>query len=296
LSSRAGVIEERDWAAVTAPPSAPQATGTPQPPPDNANARQRRMLSQLVVAAVAVVFLVYVVLFAFGSPSSDTKTATDTGAATGKPMPSVLSKGLEIAVGTVKDAKWGTAEIYDATGQDRSFGDKRNWQVCFQAPAAGATHTGDARDLGDQKSAIDDHAGRDAGQVWLGVVKTDESCTKLGGNYGVVQRVYNLDKEPGSNVAPNLYGYTPHMARIAFGDDASIRVLRLNGTAKSLKALIKEHLTREKVDDGSADVSGGWEGWKVCQQNPQPNERWDGRVVTLKVVDYDATSCAVTKS
>ena len=241
----------------------------------------------LLFGVLGFIVLVFLLLVAFGGTQAPVVKRPD--------MPALKNMGLVIAEDNVKHAGWSEVVAYDATGQDRSLRDRRDWRVCFQRPAAGKQVVDRAEPL----SVIDNREQRKAGEVWLGVVHTDEDCNKLGNDFGVASRVYDLTGSPGTNAIPNLYHYTAHMARLAFGEDASIRVTRIpvkNADGKTEKPsrldLIKEQVLGEKgiKADDSDEIGSGWDDWMICTQIPNyvldQATPWNGTVVELNVVRY----------
>ena len=211
--------------------------------------------STVLLVVVVLVVGVIIILFSLTTPSTPAPQPA---------MPQLLGKGLQFAVAQARGDEWKHVETYDALGQDRDIGDQREWRVCYQSPPAG-TKSGPRN-------------------VSLGAVQTKEPCPVQ--NYGELPQVYDSAARKGTNVVPNLYLYTPYMARRAFGDDASIRVLRRDRTSGGVS--VQLFGDRNTSDD---EVSGDQGDWLICRQSLAPGTSWDGQVLTTWVVPVDDGHC-----
>lgn len=140
----------------------------------------------ILIAVLATPVVLVLIFWLIGSGSADANSN----------LPDVRSKGLQWATNETKTAGFGDVETHDALGRDRRWRDDKEWQVCFQEPAAGSRAQGTA--------------------VRLGVVKIEESCPSSDqGRY-----------DPAKQVMPDLTNRTAYMTRQILGQNASIRFLK----------------------------------------------------------------------
>lgn len=225
-------------------------------------------LNTAVIVVVVVVIGIIFILFGLAGPRSSTA----------KPMPDLTGKqiGLKFATSQLRAAGWRPVGSYDAYGEDRGIGDEKGWKVCFQDVKAGAN-------LSPRRAS-------------LGAVQTDEACPVT--NYGELQRIYDVGRNEGTRKVPNLTGYTPFMARQAFGENASITVLKLPArkdekrSGSAVLRWLRDSTTKDLSTGRPEEVTGDPGDWLICSQDPVPDpdpavQDWAGQVVTLYVVPID---------
>ncbi|MCK1796959.1 hypothetical protein MTQ01_13225 [Streptomyces sp. XM4193] len=82
------------------------------------------------------------------SSDADDKGSDDSAEAA---LPNLVDRGLDSARKAAGDAGFRKLKTHDALGRDRAQAFTRNWQVCFQSPAAGTHPTSTEVDLGAVK-------------------------------------------------------------------------------------------------------------------------------------------------
>ena len=155
-------------------------------------------------------------------------------------LPQLETKGLKWAEARANTAGFDDVKSYDSLGRTRGQRDVKSWMVCFMTPGSG------------------NH--RRSTNVELGVVRLSEKCPTT--DQGRIDRA--------GAVMPNLLGRTAYMARVALGDDASIRFVDV--------------VSKSEVDHGLGD-------YRICTQEPAEGQAWDGLPVKAAVVPYN-DSCA----
>lgn len=150
-------------------------------------------------------------------------------------LPRLETKGLKWAEARAGIAGFENVETHDALGRNRGQRDTKSWMVCFQLPSPGT------------------YAHRTV--VELGVVRLSERCPST--DQGRINRA--------GAVMPNLLGRTAYIARVALGDDASIRFVDV--------------VSRREIDSNLGD-------YRICTQEPAAGEPWDGVPVKSAVVPY----------
>ncbi|MFE6847982.1 hypothetical protein [Streptomyces sp. NPDC057686] len=120
------------------------------------------------------------------SPAPATKTAT---------LPSLVGKGLQTAQDEAQAAGFYTLKSHDALGHDRLQALDRNWKVCSQTPAGGASIA--------TNTAID-----------FGAVKLEETCPATDAPA----------PKPAGDTMPNFVGQGMKAVRAALPGNASITV------------------------------------------------------------------------
>jgi hypothetical protein len=151
-------------------------------------------------------------------------------------LPALETKGLKWAQARATSAGFGKLTSYDSLGRDRGQRDAQAWQVCFVTPDPGS----------HARSTL----------IEFGVVRLEETCPAK--DQGRI--------DPAGQTMPNLYNRTAYMARVAFGDDASIRIVDV--------------VSKNEVTRGLGD-------YRICTQEPAAGQPWDGVPVKLAVVPFD---------
>ncbi|MFI7585480.1 hypothetical protein ACIB24_00220 [Spongisporangium articulatum] len=111
-------------------------------------------------------------------------------------LPDLVGKGLQVAQDDAQAAGFDRLTSHDALGRGRSQLWDRDWQVCFQSPAAGQRPT---------DTEID-----------FGTVKLDEKCPKSDGGAGEVEKA--------GDTMPDLIGTSLNIAQESLGDNVSLSV------------------------------------------------------------------------
>jgi hypothetical protein len=151
-------------------------------------------------------------------------------------LPQLETKGLKWAEARANTAGFDNVTSHDALGRDRGQRDTKSWQVCFMRPGSGK-HTRNT-------------------EIELGVVRLSEKCPSS--DQGRIERA--------GAIMPNLLGRTAYMARVALGDDASIRFVDV--------------VSQSAIDHNLGD-------YRICTQEPAAGEPWDGVPVKAAVVPYN---------
>lgn len=182
-------------------------------------------------------------------------------------IPDMRERGLDWAVDHLGAAAFRDVTAHDALGRDRGIGDRHDWQVCFQTVDDGRGADG-ARHFVPVTGPMELER---VGAVRLGVVKATETCPDR--DQGVVARA--------TTTMPDLVGRTAYIAQQALGDKATILVRDVGD--RDDEGLLTRFSSADRF------VTRGLGDWRVCMQSPAAGEEFDGKVVRLQAVRYDAT-------
>jgi beta-lactam-binding protein with PASTA domain len=140
---------------------------------------------------------------------NDTKAASSSDAsnAASKQLPDLVGKGLQYAQDTAQAAGFRSLTSHDASGRGRHQILDRDWQVCFQDPAAGAVST---------STKID-----------FGVVKTDEKCPSADTKDATAG-------DAGASTMPNVVGTSVTAAEKTLGSNASVTLTDGTGQKRTV--------------------------------------------------------------
>ncbi|MER5775106.1 hypothetical protein ABT144_12590 [Streptomyces sp. NPDC002039] len=127
-----------------------------------------------------------------GASSAPSSTAPATKTAT---LPNFVGKGLQSAQDEAQAAGFHALKSHDALGRDRLQALDRNWKVCSQTPAAGASI--------DTSTSVD-----------FGAVKLEETCPAVDAPA----------PKPAGDTMPNFVGQGMKAVRGALPSNASITV------------------------------------------------------------------------
>lgn len=166
--------------------------------------RTRRNLTAIVAAAIAGLALAAcnpnsTTGASNNAPSAGTTTTTSAAAsgnpaaADTKPVPALIGKGLQTAQDAAQAAGFYFLTSHDSLGRDRMQLLDRDWKVCSQTPAAGASVSTDTK-------------------LDFGAVKLDETCPAADVK----------EPEKTGKTMPNFVGKGLKAARESLPDDAAI--------------------------------------------------------------------------